>query len=77
MVEAKSYESQYTEGEKLGQGGFGTVYLATHKHENKKYAAKKIKIGPKPADKTEKLKEVDLLLSMQHPNIVPYKEFFV
>jgi serine/threonine protein kinase len=78
MVEpAKNYESQYTEGEKLGQGAFGVVYLATHKQENKKYVAKKIRIGPKPSDLIEKLREVDLLFKMEHPNIVPYKDYFV
>ena len=78
MVEpTQNYESKYTEGDRLGQGGFGTVYLVTHKQENKKYAAKKMKIGPKPSDLIEKLREVDLLFKMQHPTIVPYKEFFV
>ena len=51
MVEAaKTYESQYTEGKQLGQGGFGTVYEASHKQENKKYVAKKLKIDPLPSD---------------------------
>ena len=78
MVESsKSYDSQYTEGEKLGQGGYGAVYLATHKQENKKYVAKKMEIGPNPSDLMEKLKEVNLLFSMKHPNIVPYKDYFV
>ena len=79
MVEpAKNYESQYTEGEKLAQqGAFGAVYLATHKQENKKYVAKKMEIGPNPSDLMEKLKEVNLLFSMKHPNIVPYKDYFV
>ncbi len=79
MVEpAKNYESQYTEGEKLGQqGAFGAVYLATHRLENKKYVAKKMEIGPNPSDLMEKLKEVALLFSMKHPNIVPYKDYFV
>jgi serine/threonine protein kinase len=72
-----NYESQYTEGEKLGHGAFGAVYLTTHKQENKKYVARKMKIGPEPSDLMEKLKEVDLLLKMKHPNIVPYKDYFV
>jgi serine/threonine protein kinase len=52
MVEARNYESQYTEGRQLGQGGFGTVYEATHKQENKKYVANKKKIGLQPSDLT-------------------------
>ena len=77
MVEAKNYESQYTEGQKLGQGASGIVYLATHRQEKKKYVAKKTKFEPTPADLIKCLKEVELLRSMQHPNIVPYKDFFV
>ena len=49
----------------------------THKAENKKYVAKKVKIGPDPSDLIDKLGEVKLLHSMKHPNIVPFKEFFV
>ena len=78
MVEAaKNYESQYTEGRQLGKGSFGTVYEATHKQEKKKYVAKKMEIDLRPSDLMECLKEVDLLSSMQHPNIVPYKDYFV
>ena len=50
MVEARNYVSSYTEGRQLRQGAFGTVYEATHKQENKKYVAKKIKIGLLPSD---------------------------
>ena len=50
MVEAKNYESQYTEGQKLGQGAFGIVILVTHIQEKKKYVAKKMKFEPTPAD---------------------------
>ena len=50
MVEARNYETQYTEGRQLGQGAFGTVHEATHMQENKKYVAKKMKIGLLPSD---------------------------
>ena len=50
MVEAKNYESQYTEGSQLGQGAFGTVYEVTHKQEERKYVANKMKIDIKPSD---------------------------
>ena len=62
--------------QKLGHA-FGIVILVTHKQEKKKYVAKKMKFEPTPADLDKCLKEVELLRSMQHPNIVPYKEYFV
>ena len=77
MVEAKNYESQYTEGQKLGQGNFGIVILVTHKQEKKKYVAKKLEFEPTPDDLIKCLQEVKLLRSMQHPNIVPFKDYFV
>ena len=78
MVEsAKSYDSQYTEGEKLGQGGYGAVYLATHRQEKKKYVAKKMEFEPTPDGLIKCLNEVKLLASMEHPNIVLFKEYFV
>jgi len=36
-----------------------------------------MQFGPKLSDLIEKLREVDLLCSMQHPNIVPYKDYLV
>jgi serine/threonine protein kinase len=77
MVEAKNYESQYTEGQKLGQGAFGIVILVTHIQEKKKYVAKKMKFELTPFGLDKCLKEVELLRSMEHPNIVPYKDHFV
>ena len=74
---AKNYESQYTEERQLGQNDFLTVYLATHKQENRKYVAKKMKIGPNPSELDKCLKEVELLFSIKHPNILPYKDCFV
>ena len=46
MVEAKNYESQYTEDRQLAQSAFGSVYEVTHKQDNKKYVARKLKIDP-------------------------------
>jgi serine/threonine protein kinase len=77
MVDAHGdYESKYTEHELLGEGGFGSVYLVTHKVENKKYVAKKVKVGPDTSDLIAKLSEVKLLQDLKHPNILSCKEFF-
>jgi serine/threonine protein kinase len=36
-----------------------------------------MKFEPTPADLDKCLNEVELLRSMEHPNIVPYKDYFV
>ena len=78
MVEsAKSYDSQYQEGKLLGKGAFGAVYLATHRQKNKQYVAKKMEFEPTPDGLIKCLNEVKLLASMEHPNIVLFKEYFV
>ena len=62
----------------LGQGYFGKVYLVTNKTENnKKYVAKKMEFGPDPSSLMKCLKEVQLLYSIKHPNIVGYKDYFI
>jgi serine/threonine protein kinase len=78
MVEsAKSYDSQYMEDKWLRRGAFGAVYLATHRQENKQYVANKMEFEPTPDGLSKCLNEVKLLASMQHPNIVLFKEYFV
>ena len=49
MAEATSrYANDFIEVEKIGQGGFGTVYKARHKIDGNIYAIKKIKLDSKP-----------------------------
>nr|XP_055026882.1 protein kinase containing Z-DNA binding domains [Misgurnus anguillicaudatus] len=50
----------------LGSGGFGCVFKARHKHDDKMYAVKRVKLT-KDADS-----EVKALVKFNHPNIVRY-----
>ena len=64
-------------GKALGKGAFGSVRLVTRKEDKKIYAMKSVIIGK--LDNKEKeaaLNEVRILASLNHPNIVAYKDAF-
>lgn len=60
---------------KLGEGGFGKVYLAKQKFSNKYYAIKIIPIR-KGVDIKFLFKEVDALILLNHPNIIKFDSYF-
>ena len=52
---------QYINGEFLGKGSFGTVFLCTHKTKNKQFAVKAIECGKYDAEfKNDVLAEIKL-----------------
>ena len=63
---------QYKLGEKLGEGTFGTVYLATHKLTKGKVAIKIIekKKLRKEIDKVRLEREITILKKLHHSNII-------
>ena len=64
-------------GKALGKGAFGSVRIVTRKEDKKVYAMKTINIGK--LDNSEKeaaLNEVRILASLNHPNIIGYKDAF-
>ena len=64
-------------GKALGKGAFGSVRIVTRKEDKKIYAMKSVNIGK--LDNKEKeaaLNEVRILASLNHPNIIGYKEAF-
>ena len=64
-------------GKILGKGSFGTVNIVTRKHDNKIYAMKRVNISSlSDKDKQSSLNEIRILASLQHPNIIGYKEAF-
>ena len=63
---------------KLGEGAFSNVYKVKRTSDSQIYALKKVRFGPlKPKEKENALNEVRILASIQHPNIVAYKEAFI
>ena len=64
-------------GKVLGKGSFGSVVIVTRKQDNKQYAMKRVNI----INLSEKeilcsLNEIRILYSLNHPNIIGYKEAF-
>jgi len=64
-------------GKVLGKGSFGTVNIVTRKQDNKIYAMKRVNISSlSDKDKRSSLNEIRILASLNHPNIIDYKEAF-
>ena len=61
----------------LGKGSFSTVYLVRRKEDNKIYALKSVileKLNKK--EQQNSVNEVRILASVNHPNVIGYKEAF-
>ena len=60
-------------GQKLGEGTFGEVYVATHEKTGEVAALKKIKLECEDEGVPgTTLREVSLLKELMHPNVVQY-----
>ena len=72
------YNSEYKEYNKIGEGGFGSVYSSKHYLDNNFYAIKKIII---PVDNNCEINlaisEILILSRLCHPNIVRYYNSWV
>ncbi|CAH1796982.1 unnamed protein product [Owenia fusiformis] len=67
------YREEFTEEDLLGYGGFGRVYKVRHKLDGCQYAVKQIRLKQASPDVWLKLiREVKLLASLSHNNIVGY-----
>ena len=64
-------------GTQLGKGSFGSVFIVTRKQDNKQYAMKSVNINNlKDKEKLSSLNEIRILSSLNHQNIIGYKEAF-
>jgi len=62
---------------KLGEGSFSEVYRVKRKSDGTVYAMKKVKMGKLSGkEKENALNEVRILASVNHPNVIGYKEAF-
>ena len=61
----------------IGEGSFSEVYNVKRKNDNTIYAMKKVKMGKLSGKERENaLNEVRILASINHPNVIGYKEAF-
>ena len=61
----------------LGKGAFCTVYLVRRKKDQKQYALKSIIMGKLKANEQQNsVNEIRILASINHPNVIGYKESF-
>lgn len=64
--------------ERLGEGAFSQVYRVRRKSDGQCYALKKVKlVGLKDKEKAMAVNEVRILASVQHPNVIAYKQAFL
>ncbi|WOO77793.1 putative serine/threonine-protein kinase iksA [Vanrija pseudolonga] len=74
------YQRFFKENRRLGIGAEGSVYLATHIIGGSAlgtYAVKKIAVGTSKTYLVKMLREVHLLETLRHPNIIPYYHSWV
>ena len=64
-------------GKLLGKGSFSLVNIVTRKQDKKQYAMKRVYINNlSEKEKLSSLNEIRILSSLNHPNIIGYKEAF-
>ncbi len=61
---------------KVGAGTYGDVWLVRDKRDKRKYVMKR-QLYVLPKDRQLAAKEIQMLSSLRHPNIVAYHEAFV
>ena len=69
--------SDFKKEKVLGKGSFGSVYLVRRRQDNKIYALKTVileKLSKKEQENS--VNEVRILASINHPNVIGYKEAF-
>ncbi|CAH0521857.1 unnamed protein product [Peronospora belbahrii] len=76
-IDLASFHRFYKLGRKLGSGAFSVVHIATHRETRKQVAVKciaKASLGPQDVHSLKQ--EVEVMSSLNHPNIVPLLDYF-
>jgi NIMA (never in mitosis gene a)-related kinase len=69
--------TDFTVLKKLGEGSFSEVYLVKKRSDNVEYAMKKVKMGKLTGkEKENAVNEIRILASINHPNVIGFKEGF-
>lgn len=77
----KEFNERYNYLGRLGQGGFGEVWLVEDKRLQKRYVAKRLspfdnkRVSRSPTQMTRFLREARVMAKLDHPNIVPIVNF--
>ena len=71
--------SDFTIIKKLGDGAYSSVYKVRRlENESETYALKKVKmLNLSDKEKENALNEVRILASIEHPNVIGYKDAFI
>lgn len=68
---------KYTQVKVLGKGSFGSAWLIQRKGDGAQLVAKEVRLGGlKPAERESAQKEIDMLRTLDHPNITRYVDHF-
>jgi serine/threonine protein kinase len=74
----ESVDTVYKVGDKLGSGSYGEVRIVHKKsYKNKKFALKSIHRDTIQHDIVSLERELDILLSIDHPNIIEFEEIYM
>jgi NIMA (never in mitosis gene a)-related kinase len=71
-------EKKFIVEKEIGKGSFSRVFKVRRTKDNKIYALKRIEIGKmKEKEKQNALNELRILASLNHPNIIKYRDCFL
>ena len=70
--------NEFDQLKRIGTGSYSSVYKVSRREDDKEYALKKVKMtGLFSKEKDNALNEVRILASINHPNVISYKEAFI
>ena len=70
--------NEFEQLKRIGTGSYSNVYKVSRIEDGKEYALKKVKMtGLSSKEKENALNEVRILASINHPNVISYKEAFI